>query len=59
MLDADDALAAVVSAHQAWIMGEVLATELTVGPTGADAATVTVDGQPVRVESPADDLVPF
>ena len=58
VLDADDALAAVVSAHQAWIMGEVLATELTVGPTGADAATVTVDGHPVPW-APAVDLVPF
>ena len=49
VLDADEALAAVVEAHRAWIMGEVLATELTVGPAGADAATVTVDGHPVHV----------
>ena len=40
-------------------MGEVLATELTVGPAGADAATVTVDGQPVRVALQRTPLVPF
>ena len=49
VVEADEALAAVVSAHQAWIMGEVLATDLTVGPAG-DAGTVTVDGHPVRVQ---------
>jgi isoleucyl-tRNA synthetase len=46
-LDADDALRAVVDAHREWIMGEVLATELTLGAATGD--TITVDGHPVAV----------
>jgi isoleucyl-tRNA synthetase len=49
-VDADDERRAVIETHRDWIMGEVLATELTVGPVGAGADTITVDGTTVRVE---------
>jgi hypothetical protein len=46
-IDADDALRAVIDAHRAWITGEVLCTDLTLGPATGD--TITVDGDTVRV----------
>ena len=49
VIDADEVLGAVIEAHRAWIMGEVLATELAVGPARDGAGTVSVDGHPVEV----------
>jgi isoleucyl-tRNA synthetase len=46
-IDADEALRAVIEAHRAWITGEVLCTDLTLGPTTGD--TITVDGQSIAV----------
>ncbi len=49
-LDADDALAAAITAHRAHIMGEVLAERLDLGPAGAGAGAVDVDGHVTPVE---------
>jgi isoleucyl-tRNA synthetase len=49
VVETDDATAAVVEAHRAWIAGEVLATQLDLGAAGEGASTVTVDGRDLRV----------
>ena len=43
----DGRVAAAVAAHGAWIGGEVLATELSLGAVGDEAADL--DGEPVSV----------
>jgi isoleucyl-tRNA synthetase len=51
ILDVSDAphLAAAVDAHREWIMGEILATELSTGPA-PDGRALEIEGEPVRVE---------
>ena len=46
-IDAADALRAVSTPTAAWITGEVLCTDLTLGRAAGD--TITVDGQPIAV----------
>jgi len=48
-LDGPDPVREAVGAHEAWIAGEVLATDLSVGDPGDDARTVTFDELEVRV----------
>jgi hypothetical protein len=42
-------VAAALCTHRDYIMAEVLAVELTVGPVAGDGHTLDIDGQPVRV----------
>jgi isoleucyl-tRNA synthetase len=48
-IEADGPVSEAVAAHRHHIAGEVLAVALEVGPAGAGAHELTVDGYPVRV----------
>ncbi len=49
VIDAPDDLREVLDVHGEWIAGEVLATNIELGPVD-DGGTIDVDGAPVRVE---------
>jgi isoleucyl-tRNA synthetase len=48
-LEADGTVADALAVHRDYVMAEVLAVELTVGPVAADGHALDIDGQPVRV----------
>jgi isoleucyl-tRNA synthetase len=48
-LEADGTVADALVVHRDYVMAEVLAVELTVGPVAGDGHTLDIDGRPVRV----------
>ncbi|MDD9371714.1 MAG: class I tRNA ligase family protein, partial [Acidimicrobiales bacterium] len=49
-IEADGEVEAAVAAHRGYVSAEVLAVDLVVGPATPDAHTITVEGNPVRVD---------
>ena len=49
-IEGEGEVAAAVAAHRGYVSAEVLAVDLVVGPATPDAHTITVEGNPVRVD---------
>ena len=49
-IEGDGEVVAAVAAHRGYVSAEVLAVDLVVGPATPDAHTITVEGNPVRVD---------
>jgi isoleucyl-tRNA synthetase len=49
-VEADGTVADALGVHRDYVMAEVLAVELTVGPVAGDGHTLDIDGQSLRVE---------
>jgi isoleucyl-tRNA synthetase len=48
-VEADGTVADALAVHRDYVMAEVLAVELTVGPVAGDGHTLDIDGRPLRV----------